>query len=196
MDQLIGVIIFILIAVAQVIKAIKEAAADKNLKTKTKKNDDRIDVSRPKQSQQPGRQSKSSKQRLSHQPPLPEKRNVLRDTNADSSPQKALVKRLTPQGEGKRFEADPGTLDTGRILAPTIDPTVRPELESMTGIYEQGVMFADSSASAMTLDVANLLTKPEGIVHAVILAEILNRPAWQESSRQQNGDPAAFVSLH
>jgi hypothetical protein len=89
---------------------------------------------------------------------------------------------LSPQGEGQRFDADPGTLDTARIVAPTIDPTVKPELESITGIYEEGAVFAEKSKSAITLNIADFFAKPEGIVHAVVLAEILNRPLWQETT--------------
>ncbi|MCL2005774.1 MAG: hypothetical protein FWG73_06380 [Planctomycetaceae bacterium] len=99
----------------------------------------------------------------------------------DSSPprRQALSKKLAPQGEGHRFEADPGTLDPSRIVSPTIDPTVRPDLYSMTGIYEQGVQFTGHSKPAIAINLNDCLTRPEGIVQAVILAEILNKPAWQ-----------------
>jgi hypothetical protein len=62
---------------------------------------------------------------------------------------------------------------------------VKPELESITGIYEEGVTFTDRSKSAITLNIAESLAKPEGIVQAVILAEIFNRPAWQETVSQK-----------
>jgi hypothetical protein len=96
-----------------------------------------------------------------------------------------LSKKLSPQGEGQRFETAPGTLDTAQIVAPTIDPSMKPELESITGIYEEGAVFAERAKPAIALNIADFLAKPEGIVQAVIFAEIFNRPAWQETTKQQ-----------
>jgi len=116
-------------------------------------------------------------------------RSVLEDTSIGASKKQsrsertfsdlALTKKLSPQGEGQRFEADPGTLDTTHIVTPSFDPSVKPELESITGIYEnEATSIEGQSVSAITLNIADWLTKPETICHAIILAEILNRPAW------------------
>ena len=171
MEGIITLIFVILMIVAHVIKAIKESS--EAAKQQPPSKEELVIVTRPK----PGKQSKVNKQRsLVRQP--------LGDTSDVYSPhkQQALSKRLTPQGEGQRFEADPGTLDAASIVAPTIDPSVKPALESITGIYEEGALFADRSKPAFTLNIAECLAKPEGIIQAVVLAEVLNQPAWHKMS--------------
>jgi len=179
-ESIIAVIFAIIMIVAHIIKNIKEAAEAAKQQQQQQKpvaaDDDLVLVTRPKQKKPPPA------------------RQPLRDTSlgypsslSNSAPPKrqALTKRLAPQGEGERFGVDPGTLDAANIVAPTIDPSVKPELESITGIYEEGVQFGDRSKSALTLDIADYFARPEGIIHAVILAEVLNRPAWIEPARQQ-----------
>ena len=177
--SIIAVIFAIIMIVTHIIKSIKEAAEVakqqqlQQLKIDTD-DDELVIVARSK----PNRPPKASKQRPISRRPLEETLDIY-----DPPPKRqALSRALSPQGEGQRFNADPGTLDTTRIVAPTVDPTVKPELESITGIYEEGVQFADRSKSAISLDIADYLAKPEVIIQAVIFAEILNRPAWQESA--------------
>ena len=176
MQSTIGtLIIVILMIVAHIIKAMKESAAAKQQEPDSDE-DELVIISRPK----PVKQPQGNKQRS-------RVRQSLGESLDSSVPQKrqALSKKLSPQGEGQRFETAPGTLDASQIVASTIDPSMKPELESITGIYEEGAMFAERSKPAITLNIADFLAKPEGIVQAVILAEILNRPAWQETARQQ-----------
>ena len=168
-------IIVILIIVANIIKAMKEGAVAKRQEPDIEA-DELVIISRPK----PVKQQQGNKQRSRI-------RQSLGEPLDSSAPQKrqALSKKLSPQGEGQRFETAPGTLDTAQIVAPTIDPSMKPELESITGIYEEGAVFAERAKPAIALNIADFLAKPEGIVQAVIFAEIFNRPAWQETTKQQ-----------
>ena len=184
MEQAIfALIVLIIMVVTQIIKSIKEnAEAAKHQKSDT--DSDLVIITQPKR---PVKQTQriSKAVRPAERQSWRDERSVF-DTPGTASPKRqALTKELAPQGEGLRFEADPGTLDAANIVAPTIDPTVKPELDSLTGIYDEGAQFADKSKPAVTLNIADYLTKPEGIVHAIILAEILNRPALQESFRSK-----------
>ena len=179
---IITLIFAILMIVAHIINSIKGSAeAAKQPPPDSDINEEApVMVTRPK----PDKQSnplKVAKQRSLVRQPLGERLNSWNEGDSKPSKRQALSKKLSPQGEGQRFDTDPGTLDTARIVAPTIDPAVKPELESFTGIYEEGATFADKSKPVLTLNIADYFAKPEGIVQAVILAEILNRPAWQES---------------
>jgi len=177
---IITLIFAIIMIVAHIIKAIRESAEIAKQPPPDRDEQELVIVSRPK----PGKQSKPSKggrQRSLIRQPLGEGLDILDDWDSQPSRQQALSKKLSPQGEGQRFYADPGALDTARIVAPTIDSTVKPALGSITGIYEEGAVFAEGSEPAVTLNLADYLAKPEGIVRAVILSEILNRPAWRES---------------
>jgi len=186
---IITVIFVIIMIIAHIIKAIKESAEAVKQPSPEIEEEELVIVNRPKpdkQSKSPkqlksSRQSKESKHRSLTRQPLGEGWDTLDDGDTRQSHRLALSKKLAPQGEGHRFDADPGTLDSAQIVAPTIDPTVRPQLDSITGIYEEGALFADRSQSAITLNIADYFAKPEGIVHAVLLSEILKRPAWQES---------------
>jgi len=177
---IITLIFAIIVIVTHIIKAIRESAEAAKQSPPDLDDDELVLVSRPKPGKQ-SKQSKGTKQRSLARQPLGEGWDSLSDRDSQPSQRQALSKKLSPQGEGQRFDADPGTLDSAHIIAPTIDSTVKPELESITGIYEEGVVFADKSKPAVTLNLADYLVKPEGIVHAVILSEILKRPAWQES---------------
>ncbi len=88
----------------------------------------------------------------------------------------ALSRQLAPQGEGSRFEAHPGTLG-GLTLTPTVEPTVQPMLESLTGIYDEPTTSA-SQQSPLATELFQLLSTPTGIRQAVILGEILKRPEY------------------
>jgi hypothetical protein len=102
----------------------------------------------------------------------------------DLPKRQALSKKLPPQGEGSRFDTAPGTLDAAKVVVPMIDPTVKPELESMTGIYEQESTLTPKSSPPLSLNIVDWFAKPEGLCRAVILAEILNRPAWNSKAEQ------------
>lgn len=177
MKDTIGILIFVIIMIlAHIFKAIKENAEAAKQQKSDREEEDRVIVQRPK----PVKQPRENKQRS------PVRQSLGDALNISASPKRqALSKELSAQGEGHRFDTAPGTLDSARIVAPTIDPSVKPELESITGIYEEGAVYAERSKSAITLNIADFLSKPEGIVRAIIFAEILDRPAWQETTRQQ-----------
>jgi hypothetical protein len=94
-----------------------------------------------------------------------------------------LSRELAPQGEGTRFEADPGTFDSTAIVSPSIEPTVKPTLESMTGIYEASPTSSEMQDQPLTLDIQRLIVRPEGIRQAIILAEILKQPEWSINAK-------------
>jgi len=88
----------------------------------------------------------------------------------------SLSRELAPQGEGSRFESRPGTLDGSLVLTPSIESTVQPTLDSMTGIYDAPSGSAHSAQTSLAVDIYRMLTTPSGIRQAVILGEILRRP--------------------
>ena len=183
MEQAIFALIVLIIMVAtHIIKSIKEHA---EAAKQPDADDGLVIMTQPKkpvkQPQKPNRVVRSAERQ-----PWRDERSVFDASEAPLPKRRALSKELAPQGEGLRFETDPGTLDITHIVAPTIDPTVKPELDSITGIYEEGAQFADKSNPAVTLNIADYLAKPEGIIHAIILAEILNRPAWSKDFAAQN----------
>ena len=177
MEGFITLIIMIIMIIVHIFKSIKESAeAAKQQQPDT--DEELVIVARPK----PVKQTKANKQRSLTRQPLSDGLSIWGD---DPKPTKrqTLSKKLSPQGEGQRFDVDPGTLDTEHIVAPTFDSAVKPELESITGIYEEGSVYAEkSSQSAITLNIADWLAKPEGIIQAVIFAEILKSPAWQSET--------------
>ena len=175
--SIITLVIMILVIIAQIIKNIKESA-EAAQKQRPDEEEELVIIARPKS----GKQAKPGKQRSLTRQPLDDGMSIL---SGDSKPAKrqALSKKLSPQGEGQRFDADPGTLDTEHLVSPTFDSTVKPELESITGIYEEGTVYGEKSRpAAITVNMADYLAKPEGIVHAVIFAEILKHPAWQNET--------------
>jgi len=182
-SSIIALIFMILMIMAHIIKSIRESAELARQQQRQQQqsvdddDDDLVLMLHPKPSKPP---KAAAKQRSSVRQPLGE---PLRRSDPPPAKRQALTKRLAPQGEGERFAADPGTLDTAQIVAPTVDPTVKPELESITGIYEEGAQFNDWSKSAITLDIADYFTKPGGVIHAVILAEILNPPPCLKPAR-------------
>ena len=180
---IVTLIFVILMIVTQIIKAIRESTEAAKQPPLAIDEDELPTVIRPKPDKlsKPSKQLKKTKPRSLTRQPLGEGWESLGEGNTRSPQRQALSKTLSPQGEGHRFDTDPGTLNTARIVAPTIDPMVNPHLESITGIYEEGAMFGDRVQPAITLNLADCFAKPEGIVQAVILSEILKRPAWQES---------------
>jgi hypothetical protein len=177
MEAVITLVIAIIAIVAHIIKNMQESAQAKQVDVEKEDNEELVILTRPKPNKQ-GKPMKTGKQRPSG---LHSLGDSLGGLGSEPTKRQALSKKLSPQGEGQRFEADPGTLDAMRIVAPTFDPIVKPELESITGIYEEGAMFSETTKPAITLNIADYLAKPEGIIHAVILAEVLNRPDWSNS---------------
>jgi len=180
------VLFAIIMIVSQIIKSIREnAEAAKRQQPDT--DDDEVVIVRPtkpiKQQQKPPQQRHVA----ASQPSKGGLRSVFDEPMKEPTRKKALVKALAPQGEGHRFVADPGTLDTTNIIAPSIDPTVKADLGSMTGIYDQQSAAARAAtrktAPTVELNLFNILQRPEGICQAVILAEIMNRPAWIDTDR-------------
>lgn len=116
--------------------------------------------------------------------PSPEKKTVRRPPAVyeydpeEERTRKVLSRELAPQGEGARFEAAPGTMDETQLVSPSIESTVKPTLESMTGIYEAKPTESELGGQPLTLDIQKLIARPEGIRQAVILAEILKRPEF------------------
>jgi len=174
MDANIIVVIFVIIMIiSHLVKNIRDAAeVAKQQQRQTDAEEDIVIITQ----QKPNKPPKAIKQRPPVRQPLVD---TLRSSEPSSQKRQALSKKLGTQGEGQRFEVAPGTLDASQIIAPTIDPTVRPDLGSITGIYEEGAQVGRKSRETITLNIADCLAKPEGIVQAVVLAEILNRPAWQ-----------------
>ena len=89
-----------------------------------------------------------------------------------------LSRELAPQGEGSRFDAKPGTLEASQILTPSVEPTVQPTLESMTGIYDVHYGGETNTQMPLVVDMFRMLTTPDGVRQAIVLSEILRRPEW------------------
>ena len=187
--SIIALIFAIIMIITQLIKSIREGAeAAKHQQSDS--TDDDVVIIRP---NKPIKQQKPTVQRQTvRQLQKGGLRSVFDEPannkqKGEPTRQKALVKELSPQGEGRRFVADPGTLDSASIVAPTIDPTVKPDLGSMTGIYELQSAAARAATRRTTptveLNLFDNLTRPEGLCHAIILAEIMNRPAWGDTDR-------------
>ena len=180
---IIALLFAIIMIITHIIKSIREhSEAAKQRKPDTAEDD--VVVIRP---NKPIKPPKPNKQRLTDEQPSRGLRSVFDEPKAEPTRQKALVKTLSAQGEGHRFVADPGTLDTSSIVAPTIDPTVKADLGSMTGIYEQQSAAARAAtrrtAPTVEVNLLDILQRPEGICQAIICAEIMNRPAWINTDR-------------
>jgi hypothetical protein len=88
----------------------------------------------------------------------------------------SLARELPQQGQGSRFEAAPGTFNNIQ-LTPIVEATIKPDLDSLTGIYDQSTQnTTDNYQTQNIIHIHNLLTTPEGIRTSVILSEILNHP--------------------
>ena len=184
--SIIALIFAIIMIVSHILKSIKEASEAAKLKqnpVKADAADDDLIIIPPKKKQAKAKPRPVGRPSMRDSYSFPDSSFSNRkpsDRQFSERPQ-ALTKKLSPQGVGHRFEADPGTLDPSQIVSPTIDPTVKPDLYSMTGIYEECVLFGDRSKPTIALDIAGCFAKPEGVIQAVILAEILNRPAFAGS---------------
>lgn len=176
---IVALLFAILMIVTHIIKSLRESA-EAAKRQQQESAEEELVIIRP--SKPIRQQRKPNKQRLVDSLPPQGLLSVFDEPEPEPYRKKALVTQLAPQGEGHRFAADPGTLDAARIVAPTIDPTVNPALGSMTGIYEQQSAASRAAtrrtAPAVEMNLLDMLKRPEGICQAVILAEIMNRPAW------------------
>ncbi|GHT14998.1 hypothetical protein FACS1894170_12420 [Planctomycetales bacterium] len=158
MESIIGSIVAILYVVYAIYNAVQSE------KSKQKTEPLVIVEERPKKiNNQPKRTKKSAvgAQRLTPKPE-PIKRQPL-------------IRTLMPQGEGSRFDAAPGALDTSSIVSSAVEATVQPQLESLTGIYEQ-VQPYNESGGTNAAGLPRFLTSMEDIRSAVVLAEIFGPP--------------------
>ena len=166
---MIGLIIFVLIIVFNAIKAMVEARFAEAEKQKERQTPEDSFDSDSKNAPPPIRQPVRQRERPNRKP--------LSGTETETrKPRSSLSRELAEQGAGARFEADPGTLDTSHLEGPSLESTVKPTLESMTGIYEAAPNSTELGDQPLTIDIQKLITRPEGIRQAVILAEILKRP--------------------
>ena len=183
-SAIIALLFMIIMIITHIIKSIRENAEAIKRQPPPRKADDEVVIVRP--NKPIHQQQKPNKQRLAESLSSRGLRSVFDEPKPEPPRQKTLVKKLSPQGEGQRFLVDPGTLDASNIVAPTIDPTVKPDLGSLTGIYEQQSAAARATrrtAPTVEVNLLNILVKPEGICQAVILAEIMNRPTWIDAPR-------------
>jgi hypothetical protein len=186
-EPIIGAIICLLLVIAQILKAYFDARSARVGEEKNKPVqksaqiltiDDQPDLNNPFSqtfSQTPVQTSQTAPTKLHRE----RKRTTRKQSLTTESARKTrgtLSRELAPQGEGVRFETATGTLDPSQIVASTIEPTVKPMLESMTGIYEASPTSSELLPQSLTFDVHNLIASPEGIRQAVLLSEILKRP--------------------
>lgn len=171
--EFVGVVIFVILVILQMIKAVLDARNANTLKKNgeqsiptTNEAGERVIV--PVRSKKE-RKKQNSDAFTSQEEKLNKKEKRQRH--------QALSRELAPQGEGQRFEAAPGTFDASNIVTPSVEPTVNPVLESITGIYEADPNSTEQPDQPLTLDIQKLITRPEGIRQAIILAEILKRPS-------------------
>ncbi len=169
--EFIGVIIFLLIVFFQFIRTVFEARKGEAASA-------------------PPPRSRQQRQEQQHRPPEREARPAPRPEMAweqdriqeeEQRGRTALVRELAPQGVGQRFEVAPGTLDASNLEGTSLEPTVKPTLDSMTGIYEASPTSEERPDQPLTLDIQKLMARPEGIRQAIILAEILKRPDYEET---------------
>jgi hypothetical protein len=197
-EQIIGAIIFLLLIIAQILKSYFDARSarigeEKN-KPAQKKPVRKLTVDDQSDSVDLFSQTASSTstftqtqiqtfQTAQTKPPRERKRatrkqSLTLETVAETARKTrgTLSRDLAPQGEGSRFETTTGTLNSSQIIASTIEPTVKPMLESMTGIYEASPTSSELQPQSLTFDIHKLIASPDGIRQAVLLSEILKRP--------------------
>lgn len=178
--EIAGIVVFLLVVFFQFLKAVFDQRAAMALEKQKREaaesepvdelvytdyNEQNRELATPKQSEVV-RQRKRPRSKASG----------AEETSEGRSKRRTLSRELAPQGESARFDAAPGTLDADRIVAPSVEPTVKPTLESMTGIYEATPTVTELGDQPLTLDIQKLIARPEGIRQAIILAEILRRP--------------------
>lgn len=178
--EIIGIIFFLIIVLFQFIKAVLDARGSKIEEEKKKKELQELLESESSPRPSGPRPSKKGGERKRLQR---ESTSDVSARNEMRSSRNVLSRELAPQGEGARFEAAPGTFDAAQVVASTIEPTVKPTLESMTGIYEAPPGGDEQGNSSLIPDIYKLLHHPDGMRQAVILAEILKRPGDPSSHR-------------
>lgn len=168
--EFIGVIVFLLIVFFQFLKTVFEARKGEAASAPPPRS--RQEQSTEKR-QQPARRERESRPAAREAAPT--------QTQEEQRNRGVLSRELAPQGVGQRFDVDPGTLDTSHLENASLEPTVRPTLDSMTGIYEAAPVSEESPDQPLTLDIQRLMARPEGVRQAIILAEILKRPDYEDT---------------
>ncbi|MDR1142030.1 MAG: hypothetical protein LBL62_10080, partial [Planctomycetaceae bacterium] len=171
-EQFIGAIIFLLLIIAQILKAYFntrsiQAEEENRLQKQIQISDLEEDLEEPLnpfpvlQTAKPSRERKRTHRKQSFATEsTPETARKTRGT---------LSRELAPQGEGSRFETTTGTLNQSQIIAPSIESTVKPMLESITGIYETPPVSSEDQSQPLTLDIQKLIASPGGLRQAVLL---------------------------
>lgn len=172
--EIIWGILFVIFAVFQIFRAQLEARKAR-LAEQQEKEERRGKSEESRQRVQANRERKKKSQYTS---PVFERESTGSGNEGSRNRKSVLTRELAPQGEGRRFEADPGTLNTTNLVAPSIESSVMPILESMTGIYDAAPASSEQQDQPLTLDIQKLITKPDGIRQAIILSEILKRPEF------------------
>lgn len=171
MEQLIGLLIFVVLFF---LKAIFEtiAAARKGKNSALQEQEAAENLLNERVETAAAKRPTKNKGRRRKQPK--EREYVLELEDEPVRRRGTLNKELNPLGEGNRIEAAPGTLHTPQLAAATLRTKIKPELESLTGIYD---IAPDSSEQKIQpLDLSKMLTQPDGIRQGIIWAEILKRP--------------------
>ncbi|MDR1964394.1 MAG: hypothetical protein LBQ50_11490 [Planctomycetaceae bacterium] len=173
-EQIFGAIIFLLLVLAQALKAYfdaRSARAEEEKQQKKSLHDPVFDVEL---NESPSFRTKPHRERKR----TTRKQTLANETENTRKTRGTLSRELAPQGEGTRFETVTGTLNQYQYPSQMIEPTVKPMLESMTGIYEAAPVSSELRAQHLTFDVQTLIASPEGLRQAVLLSEILKRPEF------------------
>ncbi|MDR2761737.1 MAG: hypothetical protein LBB88_03950 [Planctomycetaceae bacterium] len=193
-STIIGIIFVVIYVIAHIIGSLGAAheTSVKKAKNNIKQQEQELNdyMSERKNNAIPVRQNNEQEIIYTSRPSEKKKRNLRKPQpqisseiinalpNDQKNTRKSLARELPTQGQGTRFEASPRTLNT--TLASTVETNVNPDLESLTGIYEQPAQNAANSGNpkTLTININDLLSTPEGIRNSIILSEIINRPNW------------------
>ncbi|MDR2754930.1 MAG: hypothetical protein LBC20_04425 [Planctomycetaceae bacterium] len=175
-EQIIGIVIFALLVIAQILKAyfdtrsVQQTGTEKRLQKpiqNTELNDPLNSVSLSQTTKRPRERKRS-----------PRKQTLTTETASEHTRKSRgiLSRELGPQGEGSRFETVTGTFNSSQIITSSITPIVKPTLESLTGIYDTPPVSSETQPQPLALNVKEMIADSEGLRQAVILSEILKRP--------------------
>lgn len=99
------------------------------------------------------------------------------EVEADYRPAQSVFDRQSaPQEEGSRFDVKPGILGSSHLVVPPMEPSVKPTLESLTGVYEDAFTQTERTQEGAGADILSQLRHTTNIRQAFILAEIFRRP--------------------
>ncbi|MDR2169314.1 MAG: hypothetical protein LBP59_04160 [Planctomycetaceae bacterium] len=185
--SIIVITIYIIVHIASSLSDARETVAKKSQNSQKQKNSNinqNVNIEQSEQQEIIFVSKAREKKKRNLRKPQPDIPTEFINDNANDQKitRKALARELPQQGQGTRFDAAPGTLNAIQ-LAPTVEVTVKPELESLTGIYEQNAQNVNIDQKNINnlnpqniINLNELLLTPDGIRNAVILSEILNRP--------------------